>query len=191
MFRRQREIWYSFAAALAVTAVYALVYWRLGSLPAAASLFGHAIGVVGILLMLTTEVAYSIRKRSDGARWGSMAAWLRFHIFTGLVGPYMVLLHAAMSFRGLAGVSMLLTVFVVASGVTGRYIYTQAPHSVGTAVATADVPGHAGLPAAVPRGGRRSALAVWRLVHVPLTWVLFATAFVHAGAALYYATLQR
>ncbi len=38
---------------------------------------------------------------------------------------------------------------------------------------------------------RRGALATWRSIHVPLTWALFAVAFVHVVAALYYATLQR
>jgi hypothetical protein len=34
-------------------------------------------------------------------------------------------------------------------------------------------------------------LAVWHSVHIPLGIALFAAAFVHAGAALYYATLIR
>ena len=46
---------------------------------------------------------------------------------TGLVGPYMVLLHTAMKFNGFAGLTMLLTVVVVVSGVVGRYLYTRVP----------------------------------------------------------------
>jgi hypothetical protein len=37
----------------------------------------------------------------------------------------------------------------------------------------------------------RRLLATWHTVHIPLGMVLFVTAFVHAGAALYYATLLR
>ena len=48
---------------------------------------------------------------------------------TGLVGPYMVLLHTAMRFNGLAGLTMLLTVVVVASGLVGRYLYTRVPRA--------------------------------------------------------------
>jgi cytochrome b561 len=38
---------------------------------------------------------------------------------------------------------------------------------------------------------RRRTLATWHTVHIPLTWALFAAAFIHVVAALYYATLQR
>ncbi len=191
MFRRTREIWYSLFAIVLVTALYLVAYRQRTSLPAASSLVGHGIGILGIALMLMTETLYSIRKRVHGAGWGSTAAWLRFHIFTGLVGPYMVLLHSAMSFRGLAGVSMLLTAVVVASGVVGRYVFTTASHASAPADMPA-APSAADPPERPQRSPRaRSSLAVWRSVHVPLTWVLFATAFVHAGAALYYSTFQR
>ena len=53
-----------------------------------------------------------------------MTTWLQFHIFTGLVGPYMILLHSSWKFNGLAGMVMLFTIIVVASGFLGRYIYT-------------------------------------------------------------------
>jgi hypothetical protein len=58
-----------------------------------------------------------------------MSSWLQFHIFTGLVGPFMVLLHSSWKFNGLAGIVMLLTVVIVASGFMGRYIYTAVPRS--------------------------------------------------------------
>jgi hypothetical protein len=58
-----------------------------------------------------------------------MASWLQFHIFTGLVGPYLVLLHTAWKFNGLAGVVILLTIVIVISGFIGRYIYTAVPRT--------------------------------------------------------------
>jgi hypothetical protein len=42
----------------------------------------------------------------------------------------MVLLHSSWKFHGLAGVVMLLTVIIVASGFLGRYIYTSVPRNV-------------------------------------------------------------
>jgi hypothetical protein len=77
-----------------------------------------------------TAVLYSLRKRSRQARWGRMASWLQFHIFTGLVGPYLVLLHTSWKFNGLAGLLVLFTVVIVASGFIGRYIYTAVPRTV-------------------------------------------------------------
>jgi hypothetical protein len=88
------------------------------------------MGIVGFTLMLMTETLYTLRKRSHSARWGKMASWLQFHIFTGLVGPYLVLLHSAWKFGGLAGIVMILTLVVVASGFIGRYIYTAIPRSL-------------------------------------------------------------
>jgi hypothetical protein len=80
--------------------------------------------------MLMTETLYTLRKRSRSARWGRISSWLQFHIITGLVGPYMVLLHSSWKFNGLAGIVMLMTVVVVISGFIGRYIYTAIPRNV-------------------------------------------------------------
>lgn len=124
-----RELYLAFIAILIITLIYAFMVAMLGGIPPAREFFGHSIGIVGFLLMLMTETLYSIRKRSRVARWGRMSAWLDFHIFTGLVGPYLVLLHSSWKFNGLAGVVMLLTVVIVASGFIGRYIYTAVPRT--------------------------------------------------------------
>ena len=187
--RRHREIWYAFIAIVVITALYAVAYRQAGSFPRASGLVGHGIGIVGFILILMTETLYSIRKRLTDVKWGSMASWLRFHIFTGLVGPYMVLLHTAMKFGRLAGVAMLLTVVVVVSGVIGRYIYTTVPRTIDDDLPATDV---VAIDQRVQRlAARRGALATWRAIHVPLTWVLITTALVHAVAALYYVTLAR
>jgi hypothetical protein len=98
--------------------------------PRASGFFGHSIGILGFGLMLMTETLYSLRKRSRRARWGRMADWLDFHIFTGIVGPYLVLLHTSWKFNGLAGLVTLLTAIIVISGFAGRYIYTAVPRTL-------------------------------------------------------------
>ncbi len=130
MQQSSRELWISFIAIVAITLIYSFVVITQGGVPAARELFGHSIGIIGFILMLMTETLYTLRKRSRSARWGRMQSWLQFHIFTGLVGPYMVLLHTSWKFNGLAGMVMLLTVVIVASGFLGRYIYTAVPRSV-------------------------------------------------------------
>jgi hypothetical protein len=127
--RRNRELRLASLAILLITVIYIGVVLLLGSIPAARGLFGHSIGILGFLLMLITETMYSLRKRSRRARWGTMASWLQFHIFTGIVGPYLVLLHTSWKFNGFAGLLMLLTVLIVLSGFIGRYIYTAVPRS--------------------------------------------------------------
>lgn len=130
MLRTNSELWWAFAAVAAITAAYLGVTYAWQVIPPSSELFGHLVGVAGFILMIMTETLYSIRKRSRRARWGRMASWLRFHIFTGIVGPYMVLLHSAWNFQGLAGISLLLTVLIVVSGFVGRYIYTAVPRSM-------------------------------------------------------------
>jgi hypothetical protein len=270
MQRRSYELWSALGAMLLITLLYLWVVIRLDAMPPAGDLFGHGLGIVGFLLMLMTETLYSLRKRSRSARWGRMSSWLRFHIFTGLVGPYLVLLHTSWKFNGLAGIVTALMIVVVLSGVFGRYIYTAVPRTADgavveaaelerqIAVAEADLQRWlAGRPeadqrlvqrmTAVPAAGgpllvlgrtfleweyrlawrrerrcmgaleraqareldrllrlRRSLrrqvaslalarrmLATWHAVHIPIGMVLFTAAFVHIGAAIYYATLLK
>jgi hypothetical protein len=221
--------------------------------------------------MLATETLYSVRKRARGRAFGRLSSWLQWHIVTGIVGSYMVLLHTAWRFNGLAGVVTLLTVVVVLSGFIGRYFYTAIPRTVnGAELSLAQLeerlaasatrlevlarkgsaPNEAPALSLIPplttlpdrplaavlirpllawrdRAAQRKALtalgvrdqattneirrllverhqllrqvetlaaarrllALWHTVHIPLGIALFVLAFVHIGAALYYATL--
>lgn len=125
-----RELRLASLAVLLITTVYIGGVLVLGSIPAASDMLGHSLGILGFLLMLVTETLYSLRKRSRSARWGTMASWLQFHIFTGIVGPYLVLLHSSWRFKGLAGLLTLLTLLIVISGFIGRYIYTAVPRTL-------------------------------------------------------------
>jgi len=182
-----RELWLSLLAMVLITAVYAIVVFWTRAIPPAGELFGHLLGILGFILMLLTEFMYSIRKRSRTASMGTMAAWLELHIFTGLVGPYLVLLHSSWKFNGLAGATMVLTIIIVISGFIGRYIYTQIPRTLeGVEIESPTGQVQAG---ALTRA--RRLLAVWHMIHIPLGMALFTAAFIHIGAALYYATLLR
>ena len=129
MLQRSRELILSLVAIVFITVTYLLVEFIFQASPDPGSFFGHALGVLGFLLMIMTEILYTLRKRSRSARWGKMSEWLEFHIFTGLVGPYMVLLHSAWHFNGLAGALTLMTIVIVISGFIGRYIYTAIPRT--------------------------------------------------------------
>jgi hypothetical protein len=215
--RSNSEIWLAFFAILVVSAMYFLVVTVRGQVPVASSFFGHMIGVIGFLLMLMTEILYSLRKRSRSARWGRMAGWLNFHIFTGIVGPFLILLHTAWTFKGLAGVVTLMTIIVVASGFIGRYIYTSIPRSSdGIEIKSSDIEQEIEyikneiqmldrsqskhLQQLLRRRDQlqrqndslvtaRRLLSFWHTIHIPLGMALFTAAFIHIGAALYYATL--
>ncbi|HSB89109.1 MAG TPA: hypothetical protein VLD63_03670 [Anaerolineales bacterium] len=221
--RGAKELILALVAVLAITGLYSAAL-AVAGVPAASGFLGHSLGVLGFVLMLMTETLYSLRKRAVRRPWGTMRSWLQFHIFTGIVGPYLVFLHSAWSFRGLAGALMLMTAVVVASGFLGRYIYTAVPRTADGAVVEAealkaalaqartevDTMASGGAAAASPKAVEqarhrlkelerqldamrwaRRLLATWHTVHIPLGMVMFVTAFVHAGAALYYATLLR
>jgi hypothetical protein len=128
--RRNSELVFALLTIILITAGYSMAVWRGGAFWSSGSLGGHLLGVVGFVFMLLTELLYSTRKHAKrAARWGRMDSWLKFHIYTGLVGPYMVLLHTSWKFNGIAGVVTLLTLVIVLSGFIGRYIYTAIPRT--------------------------------------------------------------
>ena len=212
----QRELWLALLAMLLISALYGFVVVAWKRIPPASDFFGHMIGVIGFCLMLMTETLYSLRKRSRSARWGRMSNWLSFHIFTGIVGPYMVLLHTSWKFNGLAGAVTLITIIVVASGFIGRYIYTSIPRTADgfevetgaiereiTAIqATLQTLNNTQLSRIKALRKQQNALrrqmaslasarrlmSLWHTVHIPIGMAFFAAAFVHIAAALYYAT---
>ena len=184
MLRGNREFWLALFVNIMITGIYSLVVYITRTIPPAGELFGHGMGILGFILMIMTETLYSLRKRSRVARWGKMSSWLQFHIFTGLVGPYMVLLHTSWKFHGLAGATTLLTIIIVMSGIVGRYIYTRIPR-------TADGVEINGALSEQSLRQARQLLALWHTIHIPIGMALFVSAFAHIGAALYYVTFSR
>lgn len=125
--RQNRELIAALVSVLLLTAAYAVA--ARSSLLRASSPLNHGIGILGFILMIATETLYSWRKTRRGGRWGRTQNWLTAHIYTGIVGPYMVLLHTGYRFAGLAGLSFWMTVAVVCSGFIGRYLYTAIPRT--------------------------------------------------------------
>lgn len=187
MLRNSLELWLAALACLVIGMGYGLLVFLTRQVPAAGGLAGHLLGITGFVLMLATETLYSLRKRTRAAGWGSMALWLKVHIFTGIVGPFMVVLHSAWKTGGLAGVTLALTCLIVASGFIGRYFYTRIPR---TAEGIED-PGLAGQHQATALANARRLMSLWHTVHVPIGIALFILAFTHMLGAIYYATLLR
>ncbi len=83
------------------------------------------LGWAGISVMILTNL-YILRKRAGFMqRLGSMRNWLNFHILCGMVGPTFILFHSNFKVRGLVAISFWSMVVSVASGVVGRYFYSQ------------------------------------------------------------------
>jgi dihydropyrimidine dehydrogenase (NAD+) subunit PreT len=87
-------------------------------------LWGHGIGVLATLFMLLNFV-YPARKRLPWFKGrGTIAPWLRFHVFVGIMSPLVILFHTAFQWGNhLATTSYLSVVVVVATGLVGRYFY--------------------------------------------------------------------
>src|SRR3990172_1821092 len=122
-----RELEWSLVVVLIVGLGY-VAYEALAT-PGGSDPIGHLMGILGMAMMLMTETLYSFRKRVRWFQAGRLRAWLSFHIFTGIVGPTLVLAHSAFEFNGLAGLSMLFTLIIVGSGFVGRYLYTAIPRT--------------------------------------------------------------
>jgi signal transduction histidine kinase len=123
------ELELSFFIVFILSGVY--IAYELMAEPRGGHPFGHWLGIIGTLLMVMTETLYSLRKRTRLLNWaGPVRRWLAFHIITGIVGPFLVLMHTGLEFRGLAGLTFVLTVIVAGSGFIGRYLYTALPRSL-------------------------------------------------------------
>lgn len=94
-------------------------------------LYGHGLGIIGTLIILTGVFGYMARKRFKSlSRIGVLKYWLEFHIFLCTLGPVFVLFHTAFKFGGIVSIAFWSMVAVMLSGVIGRFIYNQIPRSI-------------------------------------------------------------
>jgi hypothetical protein len=76
-------------------------------------------------------LSYSLRKRAKFMRnKGRLNRWLDIHIFFGVMGPLLIVLHTSFKVQGLVAVSFWSMVAVAASGIFGRYLYLQIPRNI-------------------------------------------------------------
>jgi hypothetical protein len=88
---------------------------------------GYWLGVVGTALMVVMHL-YSVRRRARVLRdVGRLRSWLNFHIYCGLLGPALIVLHSSFKVQGLVALSFWSMIAVAGSGVLGRYLYMQIP----------------------------------------------------------------
>ena len=90
---------------------------------------GHKLGLVGSSMMVLM-LLYSVRKRVGALRrLGPLGRWLDVHIYLGVFGPLLVVLHSSFKVQGLVALSFWSMVIVASSGVLGRYLYLQIPRT--------------------------------------------------------------
>jgi len=100
-------------------------YWKWK----AGGTVGHTLGLAGSSMMVLM-LLYSVRKRVGALRrLGPLSRWLDVHIFLGVFGPLLVVLHSSFKVQGLVALSFWSMVVVASSGVLGRYLYLQIPRT--------------------------------------------------------------
>ena len=96
----------------------------------AGSLWGGILGVVGAVLMIV-PLAYMVVKRNKPlkkyvSRWVSMRTLLAWHIYAGVLGPVLVVIHSGHKYESPLGIALIgMTLLVVISGFVGRYLMNQ------------------------------------------------------------------
>ena len=96
----------------------------------AGSFAGGVLAVIGSILMLLPLVYLFIKRikplRTIVTARVSMQTLLAIHIYAGVLGPILVLLHTGHKFESHLGISLTaLTLVVVVSGFVGRYLLSQ------------------------------------------------------------------
>ena len=90
---------------------------------------GLIYGITGSAMMVLM-LLYSLRKRFRMvSRWGMLRYWLDAHVYLGIFGPLLILLHTSFKVQGLVAVSFWSMVGVATSGIFGRYVYQQIPRT--------------------------------------------------------------
>jgi len=92
---------------------------------------GYLLGIVGLSFVLLLLI-YPLRKRIRGlSRIGSVKFWFRFHMMCGVLAPTAILFHANFHLGSLnSRVAFWSMMVVAASGLIGRYLYTQIHHGL-------------------------------------------------------------
>ena len=89
---------------------------------------GHLVGIIGSILMLMTLI-YPYRKRILKKKGRKNP--LNPHIYYGIVGPTLVVVHSGHKFASTIGVVVFLgMLLVVLSGIVGRFLFKKVNRSV-------------------------------------------------------------
>ena len=94
--------------------------------------FGYWIGLVGGVMMLLaffyTAFKYIAKLRTRAI----MKHWLAIHIFFGIGGPVLILVHSTFHIGSVnGGVALISMLLVLMSGIMGRYLYSKTHYGLG------------------------------------------------------------
>lgn len=144
------------------------MYWSLKPGGDRGILYGIA-GAAMMILML----AYSLRKRIPWMRrWGAVGVWLDIHIYLGIFGPLLAILHTSFKVSGIVALSFWSMIIVALSGFVGRFLHLRLPERA------------AGEWTARDRRVMR-AFHVWHVFHKPFAAIMYFFLILHVVVAWY------
>ena len=96
----------------------------------AGSMAGFVLGIAAATLMLSLLIyplaKYSTRLRTWITRLVSMRALLVFHVYAGVFGAFLAILHTGHKYQSLLGITLVVSMLVVVvTGFVGRYYLPQ------------------------------------------------------------------
>ena len=93
--------------------------------------WGHGLGIVGTIVILVNLTFLLRRHLRSFRRFGPLRAWMDMHVFSGLVGPVLIVYHSAFLPRTWMAITAAVALgILVVTGVVGRFILSMIPRSV-------------------------------------------------------------
>jgi hypothetical protein len=94
---------------------------------------GLKLGFLGMFVFFAIFL-YPLRKRWPWLmKQGNTRHWLDIHVLLGIAAPFIIAFHSSFKFQGFAGIAFWIMAAVSASGIVGRYLYSQIPRSLNAA----------------------------------------------------------
>lgn len=153
----------------------------------AGTLFGHSIGILGAAFILIIFL-YPVRKYFIKA--GTLKSWLNWHIFFGLTGPMLIMIHAAFQFHAqIASLAFGVMAVNVLSGIIGFFFYSG---YIRTAKKRMEMDSKTGIPLArreeslMIEATSSKILRKWKYIHYPLAALFIVVMVFHIASIIYY-----
>lgn len=153
----------------------------------AGTVLGHSIGILGSFFILIIFL-YPLRKYF--IQIGTMKEWLDWHMFFGITGPLLIVIHGAFHFHAMAATIAAVVMLVsMTSGIVGRYFYIDARKAIQAKENELKSTGMT--PKEIEEILIKDATSVeilgkWRLVHYPIAATFLALMVFHIISVLYY-----
>jgi len=91
---------------------------------------GRLIGTAAVIMFALNLFYLARRRLRSWHKWGKLRHWMSSHVFFGLLGGGLLLLHADFHMTSEAArISAQAVVALLATGLIGRYLYALVPHT--------------------------------------------------------------